>query len=82
MGLATLWAIVSPTNPVTLVGCTLAPEFFPGTSHKFELETSSPPRAKPVKTPISISGLPDFPRSKHTKTGKIYQMTTNYTQQS
>jgi hypothetical protein len=25
------------------------------------------------------TGLPDFPWSKHTKTGKTYQMTTNYT---
>jgi hypothetical protein len=25
------------------------------------------------------SGLPDFPWSKYTKTGKIYQMNTNYT---
>jgi hypothetical protein len=27
----------------------------------------------------SIAGLPDLSWSKHTKTGKIYQMTTNYT---
>jgi hypothetical protein len=25
------------------------------------------------------TGMPDFSRSKRTKTGKIYQMTTNYT---
>jgi hypothetical protein len=28
------------------------------------------------------AGLPDFYRSKHAKTGNIYQMTTNYTKRS
>jgi hypothetical protein len=27
----------------------------------------------------STTGLPDFSSSKHTKIGKIYQLTTNYT---
>jgi hypothetical protein len=36
----------------------------------------------PTRNPnikLSGAGLPDFSRSKHTKTGKICQITTNYT---
>jgi hypothetical protein len=28
------------------------------------------------------TGLPDFPWSKHTKLGKLYQMTTDYTKRA
>jgi hypothetical protein len=32
-----------------------------------------------IITSVPDPGLPDFPWPKHAKTGKIYQMTTNYT---
>jgi hypothetical protein len=44
-------------------------------------DTRCPEEGGPNRYPIchSAAGLPDFSWSKHTKMGKIYQMTTNHT---